>query len=251
MIVIAHLSDIHIDSEPRSVERTRAVMDYLEGLPYDLDAVLVTGDIADHGLPAEYEQARQLLTSRHPVLICPGNHDKRAAFRSSLLLQPESAAPVNQVHRAAGFVIALCDSSVPGKDEGLLEKETLAWLEDVLAQTPDEVPVLVAFHHPPALLHSAYIDSLRQFGEQGLAELADRHPQIAAFLCGHAHTPAATTFAGRPLLVAPGVVSTLRLPWEPRAHPQDHVHLDLPPALAFHVLDDEGRLTTHYRSVIV
>jgi hypothetical protein len=63
-------------------------------------------------------------------------------------------------------------------------------------------------------------------------------------------TPAATTFAGRPLLVAPGVVSTLRLPWEQRAHPADHVHLDLPPALAFQVLDDEGRLTTRYRCVM-
>ncbi|MFC9846448.1 hypothetical protein ACFWFF_05935 [Streptomyces sp. NPDC060223] len=43
-----------------------------------------------------------------------------------------------------------------------------------------------------------------------------------------------------PLLVAPGVVSTTRLLWEHRAHPQDHVHLDLPPALAFHVLDADG-----------
>lgn len=45
------------------------------------------------------------------------------------------------------------------------------------------------------------------------------------------------------------VVSTLRLPWEHHAHPEDYVHLDQPPALAFHVLDDEGRLTTHYRGI--
>lgn len=249
MIVIAHLSDIHIDSGQRSIERTRAVMDHLEELPYDLDAVLVTGDIADHALPAEYEQARGLLTSRHPVMICPGNHDERSAFRQHLLGQPGSAAPVNQVSRAAGVVIALCDSSVPGKDEGFLEDETLAWLEDVLAGTPDGVPVLVGFHHPPTTLHVPFVDGIRQFGAERLAALADRHPRIAAFLCGHAHTPAATTFAGRPVLVAPGVVSTLRLPWEHRSHPQDHVHLDQPPALAFHVLDDEGRLTTHYRFV--
>lgn len=249
MIVIAHLSDTHIDAGHRSSERTRAVMDYLESLPYDLDAVLVTGDIADHALPAEYEQARSLLTSRHPVVICPGNHDERAAFRQFLLGQPPSAAPVNQVHRTADFVIALCDSSVPGKDEGFLEDETLAWLEDVLAQAPAEVPVLVGFHHPPALLHVPFIDGVRQFGAERLAALTGRHPNLAAFLCGHAHTPAATTFAGRPLMVAPGVVSTLRLPWEQHAHPEDYVHLDQPPALAFHVLDDEGRLTTHYRCV--
>jgi hypothetical protein len=64
-------------------------------------------------------------------------------------------------------------------------------------------------------------------------------------VCGHAHTPAASTFAGRPLLVAPGVVSTLRLPWE-HGEVLDH---SLPPAIAFHVLDDEWRLTTHYRLV--
>ncbi|WP_377267878.1 metallophosphoesterase [Peterkaempfera sp. SMS 1(5)a] len=249
MIVIAHLSDTHIDDGQRSIERTRAVMEHLEDLPYDLDAVLVTGDIVDHGLPAEYEQARQLLTSRHPVLICPGNHDQRAAFRRHLLGQPESTAPINQVHSTADFVIALCDSSVPGKDEGLLEDETLAWLEDVLTQAPAGVPVVVGFHHPPARLQVPFVDGIRQFGAERLETLADRHPNLAAFVCGHAHTPAATTFAGRPLLVAPGVVSTVRLPWERLAHPRDYVDLDQPPAFAFHVLDDAGRLTTHFRSV--
>ncbi|SEH03274.1 3',5'-cyclic AMP phosphodiesterase CpdA [Nonomuraea solani] len=246
MTVIAHLSDVHIDDR-RSADRTRAVMDYLDGLPYDLDAVLVTGDIADHGLPAEYELARELLTSRHPTLICPGNHDDRTAFRESLLGLPGSAAPINQVLRVAGCVIALCDSSVPGKDEGFLEDETLDWLETVLAGTSDRV--LAGFHHPPAPLRMPFVDGIRQFGEERLAGLARRHPHLAGFVCGHAHTAAATTFAGLPLLVAPGVVSTSRLPWEHRRHPDDHVYLEQPPALAFHVLDEDGRLTTHYRTV--
>ncbi|MBL1083720.1 metallophosphoesterase [Streptomyces actinomycinicus] len=249
MIVIAHLSDTHIDGAPRSAERTRAVMRYLEDLPYDLDAVLVTGDITDNGLPAEYEQARRLLSSRHPVMICPGNHDRRDAFRTRLLGQPGSAAPVNQVHSSPDVVIAMCDSSVPGKDDGFLSDETLVWLDDVIAQTSDRTPVLIGFHHPPVQLHIPFIDGIRQFGAERLAALAGRHRNIAAFVCGHAHTAAATVFAGRPLLVAPGVDSTLRLPWEHRAHPQDHVHLDRPPALAFHVLDDSGRLTTHFRHV--
>ncbi|MER5206498.1 metallophosphoesterase [Streptomyces sp. NPDC002825] len=273
MIVIAHVSDVHIDGERRSQDRARAVLRYLEELPYDLAAVLVTGDIADHGAPDEYAVARELLTSRHPLLVCPGNHDDRAAFRKGLLGEQSVAeqslpergpaaqslpgdfaarpyAPVNQVLRGEGFVIALCDSSVPGEDQGLLEDETIEWLDGVLAATPREVPVLVAFHHPPVPLHTPYVDGIRQFGEERLAALAGRHPHLTAFLAGHAHTAAATTFAGRPLLVAPGVVSALRLPWEnPTDHP--HVHLGLPPALAFHVLDEDGRLTTHYRTVTV
>jgi len=254
MIVIAHVSDVHIDDGARSLTRTRAVMDYLEDLPADLDLVVVTGDIADHGLLPEYEIAREALASRrHPVVICPGNHDIREAFREGLLGTAASSAPINQSWRSKSgddWLIALCDSSVPGKDEGYLDDDTLNWLEEELQRTPDTTPVFVGFHHPPAQLHIPFIDGLRQFGEERLAQLADRHPNIVAFLCGHAHTAAATTFAGRPLLVAPGVVSTLRLPWERRAHAEDHVTLDQPPALAFHVLDDSLRVTTHYRNVV-
>ncbi|UQX04109.1 metallophosphoesterase [Streptomyces sp. RerS4] len=257
MIVIAHLSDVHFDDGPRAAARARTVMAYLDGLPYDLDAVLISGDIADQGADHEYEQARKTLVSRHPTVICPGNHDERLAFRRGLLgevaptpTQAPTPAPIDQVLRGDGFVLAVCDSSVPGEDHGRLEDSTLAWLDGVLTDTPHEVPVLVAFHHPPVELHTPYVDEIRQFGEERLAALAERHPHLRAFLCGHAHTAAATTFAGRPLLVAPGVVSTLRLPWERQDDPEHHVHLDEPPAVAFHVLGDDGRLTTHYRVVV-
>uniref|UniRef100_A0AAU2K075 Metallophosphoesterase n=1 Tax=Streptomyces sp. NBC_00049 TaxID=2903617 RepID=A0AAU2K075_9ACTN len=250
MIVIAHLSDIHLDGGRRAADRTRAVMDYLEGLPYDLDAVLVSGDIADNGTAAEYKEAAELLRSRHPLVVCPGNHDERTAFRQGLVGdEVPSAEPVDQVLRGDGFVLAVCDSSVPGKHHGRLEESTLAWLDGVLTDTPQDTPVLVAFHHPPVPLHVPYVDEIRQFGEERLADLAERHPHLAAFLCGHAHTAAVTTFAGRPVLVAPGVVSSIRLPWEAQTGSSEHVHLDEPPAVAFHVLGDDGRLTTHYRVV--
>ncbi|MFF4391054.1 metallophosphoesterase [Streptomyces sp. NPDC001552] len=257
MIVIAHLSDVHLDGDRRAADRTRTVMEYLDGLPYDLDAVLVSGDIADHAEDAEYEEAAKLLRSRHPLVVCPGNHDERAAFRRGLLGESPGKSsgeslftePVDQVLRGEGFVLAACDSSVPGEHHGFLEETTLAWLDGVLTDTPPETPVLVAFHHPPVPLHTPYVDEIRQFGEERLAALVERHPHLTAFLCGHAHTAAATTFAGRPVLVAPGVVSTLRLPWEAPTGSSEHVHLDEPPAVAFHVLGDDGRLTTHYRVV--
>ena len=94
---------------------------------------------------------------------------------------------------------------------------------------------LVAFHHPLVELHSPIIDAIRQHGSERLAAVLGRHPQVVAVLCGHAHTAAASTFAGRPLLVAPGVVSTVRLPWERRGHIDAQL-----PALAFHILDDAG-----------
>ena len=244
-VVIAHVSDIHIDAQPRSAERTRRVFDHLDALPADLDLVVLTGDIADHGRTAEYATVRQATATRHPLLVCPGNHDDREAFRRTLLGVPASAEPVNQVHRTDRFVVALCDSSIPKQDDGFLAEATLEWLAAELDATPDDVPVLIGFHHPPVELHVPLVDGIRQFGEDRLAKTVAGRPNVVAFLAGHAHTAAATRFAGLPLLVAPGVVSAVPLPWEGKRS----VHLDQPPSLAFHIVDDQHRITTHYRSV--
>jgi 3',5'-cyclic-AMP phosphodiesterase len=246
MLVVAQVSDIHLDGSARNAERAARVMTYLNELPHPIDAVLVTGDIADNGLESEYEEARKILVSPHPVFICPGNHDIRSAYRRILLGEPAGEEPINRAHHVGGAVFALCDSSVPGRPEGFLADETIEWLDSLLAADP-ESPAFVCFHHPPLPLHVPYVDEIRQHGEERLAEVIARHPQIVAVLCGHAHTGAATTFAGRPLLVAPGVVSTLLLSWES----DTVVDYDLPPAVTFHILGDDLRLTTHYRAVPV
>jgi len=243
MIVFAQLSDTHLDGGQPRADRVRAVMASLAGGRAPLDAVLVTGDIADHGLPSEYEQARSLLTGPWPVLVCPGNHDERAAFRR-VLLGGEGDQPINQAHRMPGAIFVLCDSTIPGQDDGYLADDTLAWLDTELGADP-VTPAFVVLHHQPVPLHTETSDVIRLSGEDRLATVIERHPQVVAVLCGHAHSAAATMFAGRPLLVAPGVVSTSALPWEER----DHTDLQAPPGVAYHVLGDDGRLTTHYRAI--
>jgi Icc protein len=244
MIVIAHLSDVHIDDGDRSAERTRRVVRYLAGLRERVDVVLVTGDLADHGAEAEYERVRGLIDLPVPVLFCPGNHDAREAFGKVLLGEPVGAAPVNRAHRIGGVLFAMCDSSIPGRNEGVLTDETLDWLDAELTAAAD-LPAFVCFHHPPVELGMPFVDGIRQFATERLSELVAAHRNVVAVLCGHAHTPAAATFAGKPLLVAPGVVSTALLPFESA----ELLDLELPPMLAFHVLHDDRRLTTHYRVV--
>jgi Icc protein len=246
VIVIAHVSDTHIDGSPHNSDRAARVFNYLNSLTHPIDVVLVTGDIADNGMAAEYEQANKLFVLPYPVLVCPGNHDVRAAFREVLLGDTRDAAPINRVHRLAGAVFALCDSTIPGRDDGFLADETITWLDGVLADTPTGTPAFICFHHPPLALGMPFIDAIRQSGEERLAEVISRRTGVIAILCGHAHAAAATTFAGLPVLVAPGVVSTLVLPWEPG----DVVDYRLPPAIAFHILDDNRRLTTHYRFIV-
>jgi 3',5'-cyclic AMP phosphodiesterase CpdA len=250
-ITIAHISDLHVDGSRHKHERAAQVIGYIAQLPSPPDVVVLTGDLADTGTPAEYDELRELFAElRDPPLICPGNHDERAAFRQHLLGTPGDESPINQARRAAGALFALCDSSVPGKAGGAFDEETLGWLDRTLGDNGD-LKAFVVCHHPPATLHSPFIDAIKLDGEEALARVIRRHDNVVAMLCGHAHTPAVTTFANRPLLLAPGVSSTLKLPFELSDGWRYNDVLDTkePPMLAFHVIADDARVTTHYRVV--
>ncbi|WP_330294313.1 metallophosphoesterase [Streptomyces sp. NBC_00503] len=245
-VLLAQISDLHLDGSERATRRATRVMDHLRALPRPVDALLVTGDIADHGTEAEYEEAARILAAPFPVLPCPGNHDARPAYLKALLGEVPDDRPVNRIHLIAGTAVLMCDSTIPGRDEGRLDSETLAWIDAELSALPRDVPALIAFHQPPVGLHHPLPDAYRLEEPDGLAALLDAHPRVAAVLTGHAHTAAASTFAGRPLIVGPAVTWTLRMPWE-GDEPADR---DQPPGLAFHILGDDGRLTTHYRVVL-
>ncbi|MER6770642.1 metallophosphoesterase [Streptomyces bacillaris] len=245
-MLLAQISDLHLDGSERATRRATRTMEYLRALPRPVDALLVTGDIADHGTEAEYEEAARILAAPFPVLPCPGNHDARPAYRKALLGEAPAEGPVNRVHRIAGTAILMCDSTIPGRDEGRLDTETLAWIDATLTALPDGVPALIAFHQPPVELHHPLPDAGRLEEPEHLAALLTAHPRVVAVLTGHAHTAAASTFAGRPLIVGPAVTWTLRMPWE-GDRPADR---DQPPGLAFHVLGEDRRLTTHFRTVL-
>ncbi|WP_433213146.1 metallophosphoesterase [Dactylosporangium sp. CS-047395] len=235
MTLIAHVSDTHIDGGRRSIDRTTAVVDYLLGLQRPVDAVLLTGDLADHGRAEEYEQLKVLFRRLDvPKLYLPGNHDEREAFVAAGL------GPLNRVERVGDVPFALVDSTIPGKDDGFIEDATLDWLDGALV---GGTPAFVCFHHPPVALEHTFADQVRQFGEERLEAVIRRHPNVVAVLCGHFHTPTVTTFGGVPLIIAPGVKSTLIMPWERET---DEMNMDDRPALVMHHYT-RSRLTSHYR----
>ncbi|MEV6879963.1 metallophosphoesterase [Amycolatopsis sp. NPDC051128] len=250
-MIIAHLSDLHLDDGPRAEDRAAAVMGYLRGLAKPVDAVVVTGDIADHGTAAEYARAAELLKHPAPVLLCPGNHDVRAEFRAGLLGLPAADGPIDHAREVGGVLFALCDSTIPGRGAGFLADETLDWLDGVLSG--GDGPAFVAFHHPPVEVGVPLVDAIRQSGEERLAAVLGRHSRVVALLAGHVHTGASTMFAGVPLRIAPGVVSGALLPVEPGSDrgwdEGGPLEFDRPPSLLLHVLHDDGRVTTHHRTV--
>lgn len=235
MTLIAHVSDTHLDGTPRTAERVARVVEHLAGLHRPVDAVLLTGDLADHGLPEEYAGLRVFERLGVPLLHLPGNHDRREAFVAAGL------GPLNRAERVGDALFALLDSTIPERDDGLIEDAALEWLDGALAGGE---PAFVCFHHPPVEIGHEMADTIRQFGEERLAAVLRRHPNVVAVLCGHYHAASVSTFAGVPVHVAPAVVSRLYLPWE---RPMD-VDLDGPPAILYHSFV-EGRLTSFHRTL--
>lgn len=243
MTLIAHLSDTHFDGHARNAARTQQVLDYLHALPGRVDAIVVTGDITDNGLPEELAQAQAVLQSPIPLYTCPGNHDGYQGH----------AEPHNAVHDLGGVTLVLCDSVIERRDDGRFSDQTLDWLAGALAAAPDEKPVLIAFHHPPVSIGHELIDSINldDRSQQRLAALMAEHPKVSALLCGHTHTATAAGFAGRPVLTAPGIASSLNLPWEVDGELtwKNTVDFAPQPGLALHVVGGDGRIVTHFRFI--
>ena len=115
------------------------------------DVVLVSGDLTEHGDPAEYARVRELLEPLGaPLLALPGNHDDRATLRD--------AFPAT-THEDGAIRVLTLDSSRPGRDDGALGAEQLARLDADLA-AGDGRPAIVALHHPPLATGMPFLDDI-------------------------------------------------------------------------------------------
>ena len=241
MTVLAHLSDPHIGATPSSVDRLRSVVAELGRLPR-LDALLVTGDLADHGLPEEYAAFVDALPAGVPTLVVPGNHDRRDALRPVVPGAPADG-PVCTVLDVGPVRLIGLDSSIPGRDEGLLEPAALAFARRAIDDAPGHV--LLAMHHPSLPVGNAVADGMALTNPDDLASLVTSSPSVIGCLTGHVHTALAGTFAGRPMLGAPGIVSALRI----GGHADPLTDTAAMPGLAVHTIAPDGGIVTVFHTL--
>jgi 3',5'-cyclic-AMP phosphodiesterase len=251
-VVVAHVSDTHFGHErAEAADRARRVLDAILQMDPRPDILVHTGDVADHGLPHEYAEALEVLSAWDgPLAVSPGNHDVRGHYVEAFLGGAPGASRgwANRSHSVAGARFLMLDSLVDEldgvrQDHGEVAVEQLAWLDAELSW--DARPTFVCLHHPPVSIGVGLMDPIMLSDAGSLAEVIGRHSHVAATLVGHAHTMGVSTFAGRPLLVGGGVVSTVPLDQEERPV----VWYDAAPTFAVHFLHDDGRVTTHWRAV--
>ncbi|MBO0983383.1 metallophosphoesterase [Rathayibacter sp. SD072] len=207
---LLHLSDTHLLADPDArynrVVDTRASLDAVleaheavEGI----DAVVVSGDLADDGDPASYSALRERLSAwcsarAAELVLALGNHDDREGFGST--------GPGNAATEVRGVRILTLDSSVPGGASwGLLTEPTLAWLRERIAEDPG-APVVLVLHHPPIAAVAPLHTVMGLVNPHDLWE-AVSGATVLAVLSGHWHHAFVDTSGPAPVVVAPGAAN--------------------------------------------
>jgi len=225
-MLLAQLTDLHL--RPRGVAADRVVetnmlaerafraVGRIRPAP---DAVLLSGDLAEAGLEAEYELLAELLRRyiRCPVFAIPGNHDSREAFRAALAHLPGVTKDAEFVQYAVEDYpvrLVMLDTVVPGAPHGELCGRRREWLERTLA-AETEKPTIVVMHHPPFDCGIGHMDAMKLRDAEAFAAIMARHSQVQRILCGHVHR-AVTARVGHAIAsIAPSMAHQVALDLEP------------------------------------
>jgi Icc protein len=205
-LVVAQITDTHLFANKtqkmmgcETARSLQAVLSQLAHLTPKPNLLLITGDLSQDETPESYEQLKHQVSALNiPTHWIPGNHDQPALMEQVLCTPPFSTQKSIQLDK---WHLVLLTSSIAGHVEGALSKTTLTWLEQQLQQI--DRPTLIALHHPPLAIGSAWMDQIGLQNADELITILDRYPQVKIVLFGHIHQEFANTRNGVTYLGTP------------------------------------------------
>jgi 3',5'-cyclic-AMP phosphodiesterase len=246
--LLAQLTDPHVrvdGDDGASARALAAAVDAVLALRPAPHAVLVTGDLAEHGEAREYERVRELLAPLPmPVHVLPGNHDDRDALREHFGLDGAGAPgePVQYTTRCGDLRVVVCDTTLPGRDDGCVRTD---WLEEQLIAEPS-APTVVAMHHLPVRTGITVADQIGvpDANAHALAALLARSPQVRRVITGHVHRTVAGSLGGCTVLACASTYLQGRL----EIGLTEFQLVSEPPVFALHALID-GEVASHVQPI--
>jgi len=256
-VLLVQLTDLHIVEEGQlllgrvdTAGFLRAAVDAVMALRPRAEAVILTGDLVNDGLLAQYLHLRELLSPlQMPVFLLPGNHDERGALRAAFPDHAElgSVGTCDYVVDVGALRLIALDSLVDGQGGGALSGQQLEWLDARLGEAPER-PTLVAVHHPPFLTAIEYMDAmgLQQESVDAFAAVIARHPHVERVTCGHLHRTISRRWAGTVAATTPSACHAVAMLLGPGA--PAGVTFE-PPAMTVHWWSEQTGLVTHQQAI--
>jgi 3',5'-cyclic AMP phosphodiesterase CpdA len=251
VFIAAQLSDFHarapgvkaygIDTNTM-VERAIGAVLAMDPAP---DCVLVSGDLTDCGIEAEYEIVlSNLRRLPMPVYVIPGNHDLRGPL-VKVLSKDYDYLPrtgfINYVVDAFPLRLIALDSVTEGKTAGRFCAERLAWLRAALERGKGK-PTLIMIHHPPFAVAVHGMDTLGLEDAAALEAIMRQFPEVERVVCGHYHRPITVRFGGTVGVVVPSVAHQVALDLRPGT---SNRFIMEPPSFAVHTWRPDSGVVTH------
>jgi 3',5'-cyclic AMP phosphodiesterase CpdA len=179
-----------------------------------IDAVLVSGDISDDGSAESYEIARsQLDRLGLPLLVVPGNHDRREPMRTAFsdLATMPARGLIDWVTTVGDTTVIGLDTLVEGQGGGELRESSLTLLAQTLPSLASERSVIVMMHHPPMRTGIQFMDAIGLGNLSALEQSLTAAPKDTLILSGHVHGVHHGRIAGCSIITAPSTCSYFAL----------------------------------------
>ena len=252
-MMICQMTDLHVRSRGVAANRvsetnmlTERACRAVAAFTPRPDVVLITGDLTERGLEAEYDYLSGIIgrTLAVPVYVIPGNHDHRETFRQRLGHLPCVTADPHYVQYVVDDYpvrLVMLDTLVPNASHGELAAEQLEWLDRTLALEPSK-PTLVAMHHPPFVTGIPHMDRIALHDPDAFRAVIARHRQVERIVCGHHHRPVTGRCAHAIATIAPSVAHQVELTFDPAD--QGAFNFE-PPAFQLHLWQESSGFVSH------
>jgi 3',5'-cyclic-AMP phosphodiesterase len=164
------------------------------------DHLLCTGDVASAGHQDCYHRFAQSVRRyfSQPLSWLAGNHDSAEIMSA----QQDALNIQGRLVTMGEWLLVLLDSSVPGHVYGQLAAGELDYLEHTLMNNPNK-HVIIALHHQPVVVGSAWIDQYVIRNADALFQLVDAYTNVKIISCGHVHQEYYALRNGVTLLATP------------------------------------------------
>lgn len=183
----AFVTDTHVGTATAEEDLRRTVHDINKQA--DIDFVVVTGDVTEMGTKQEIKLAKGILNGlKKPWHVIPGNHDTGWSESGGVdFIKAFGDDKFTFDHNGYRF-IACASGPYVRMSDGHIPRDAVVWLDNVLKNTPDTMPIVFINHYP--------IDN----SLDNWYEATDRIKKynIQYVICGHGHANLALNFEGVP-----------------------------------------------------
>jgi Icc protein len=207
-VQLVQITDCHLGHAPGSKllgmntdHSLQAVIDLVKKERSQIDLILGTGDLSDHGANAAYGRLYQYFSQLcDDSFWLPGNHDSWQEMSSD---SGPNLQLCNEI-KVSRWQIVMLDSQVPGEIGGELGAAQLGLLDESLRRAAQEgLHTLLCLHHQPLAIGSDWLDQQMVADADAFFRVVDKYRCVKGIIWGHVHQQIDWQHEGVAMLATP------------------------------------------------